>query len=178
MRKPILFPVLAFIFTFSGLAAAESSAGTPTKALYACAALTDPAARLACYDKEVANLKASEDTGEVRTVAMADVRKIERDAFGLSLPSLPQIFRRDNAQIDAPIEKITSNIKSINVHKVTKKITVTLENGQVWQQIDDTQLSRKKQKDAKSAEIRKASLGSFLLVLDGSGSAVRVRRVN
>ena len=56
------------------------------------------------------------------------------------------------------------------------KLRFTMENGQVWKQIDSTTLRNIGQAPW-TAEIRKASFGSFLLSLNG-GRAVRVERVN
>ena len=52
-------------------------------------------------------------------------------------------------------------------------------NGQVWEQIGTTKLRIPKVKNGVSntAEIRKAAIGSYLLQINGEGSAVRVKRV-
>jgi hypothetical protein len=76
------------------------------------------------------------------------------------------------------VEEVDVAISSITVNKVTRKATIRLENGQVWEQVDSEELSRSKVRRGKQANIRKAAMGSFLMVIDGSGTGIRVRRVN
>ena len=162
-------------------ATAEPALPRPTESLYACAEQTDDTARLACFDKAVADLKSAENTGKVKTVDVASIEKIERESFGFSLPSLSEVFRRDDTSgksTSAQVDEINLPIASISVSRVTRKATITLENGQIWEQIDSEELPRSKVRKAKQANIRKAAFGSFLMVIDGGGAGIRVRRVN
>jgi hypothetical protein len=177
---------IACVLGLSAAMAAPAAKGEtplprPTDPIYQCAAITPDADRLACFDKAVADLQSAEASGQVRTVDMAAVEKIERDSFGFSLPSLNEIFRRQEAPGKAPVpdvEEVDVAISSITVNKVTRKATIRLENGQVWEQVDSEELSRSKVRRGKQANIRKAVMGSFLMVIDGSGTGIRVRRVN
>lgn len=173
---------LAFFAALAALvpANAEQPLTRPTEALYACATETDDTVRLACFDTAVANLKAAENAGEVRTVDVSSIKQIERDSFGFSLPSLTEIFRRDESGkelLSQEVEEVILPIASISVNRVTRKATITLENGQVWEQVDSEELSRSKVRKGKEAKIRKASLGSYLMTING-GAGIRVRRVN
>ncbi|MFN7163477.1 MAG: hypothetical protein ACK4P2_01540 [Hyphomonas sp.] len=162
-------------------ALAQAPSARPTDPIYQCATKLDDAERLACFDKAVADLKVAESSGKVRTVDMAAVEKIERDSFGFSLPSLNEIFRREDASARATapeVEEVTFGITSISVNNVTRKATIRLENGQVWEQIDSEQLSRSKIRKSKEATIRKAALGSFMMTLDRGNAGIRVRRVS
>jgi len=60
-----------------------------------------------------------------------------------------------------------------------KKTRFFFDNGQVWEQTDGSKIRIPKVRNsvANTAIISKASLGSFLLRVNGKGSAVRVRRV-
>ncbi len=161
-------------------AVAETAPARPTDPIYQCASKADDAERLACFDKAVADLQQAETSGKVRTVDMAAVEKIERDSFGFSLPSLNEIFRRGETRERAasqPVEEVSLAIASISVNPVTRRATIRLENGQVWEQVDSEELSRSKVRKGKQATIRKAAMGSFLMVIDGSGAGIRVRRV-
>jgi hypothetical protein len=178
-RAAAAFGLSAAITSLSG-AVAETAPARPTDPIYQCASKADDAERLACFDKAVADLKQAETSGAVRTVDMAAVEKIERDSFGFSLPSLNEIFRRDETPEKAaaqPVEEVNLAIASITVNKVTRRATIKLENGQVWEQVDSEELSRSKVRKGKQASIRKASMGSFLMVIDGSGTGIRVRRI-
>lgn len=181
--KPSNFVSAVTLLMAAGIAlpaGAETPMPKPTDPIYACASQTDDALRLACFDKAVADLKAAESTGKVRTVDIASIEKLERDSFGFTLPSLSEMFRRDESSEKAGTEQVAEvvlDIASISVNKVTRKATIKLANGQVWEQIDSEEVSRSKVRKAKVATIRKASIGSFLMNLDG-GTAIRVRRIN
>lgn len=79
----------------------------------------------------------------------------------------------------------TESIKQVNLNIVKtqnfgyKKTRFFMDNGQVWEQTDTSRVRIPKiTKDKKPvAEIRKGSLGSFLLQIDGKGRAVNVKRV-
>ncbi|WP_262422463.1 hypothetical protein [Brevundimonas denitrificans] len=58
-----------------------------------CRAMTDPAARLSCYDTAVEALDAAERQGEVVVVDRAQVRESRRALFGFEMPSLPAFGR-------------------------------------------------------------------------------------
>jgi hypothetical protein len=179
-HRTALSTAIFAVFLGSSPVSAETAPARPTDAIYSCASKTVDAERLACFDKAVADLRGAETTGKVRTVDLAAVEKIERESFGFSLPSLTEVFRRSSGEgdaKDAPVENISSGIKSLIVNKITRKATIRLENGQTWEQIDSEELSRSKVRKAKQAEIRRAALGSFLMNIDG-GTAIRVRRVS
>jgi len=79
----------------------------------------------------------------------------------------------------------SNDIKSVNleIRKTTefgyKKTRFFFTNGQVWEQIDGSRARIPKVRDGKpnTAQISKATLKSFFLKVNGSGSAIRVRRV-
>ena len=78
-----------------------------------------------------------------------------------------------------------SDIKdvSLEIRKTTefgyKKTRFFMTNGQVWEQTDGAKVRIPKVRNgnANTADISKASLGSFLLRVNGKGAAIRVRRV-
>lgn len=164
-------------------ASADTPPARPTDSIYACTAISDDVARLKCFDTATAELKAAESSGQVRTIDVAAIEKIERESFGFTLPSLADVFRRgdrdgsDKSVADKQIDEVTLPIKSISVNRVTRKATVTLENGQVWEQIDSQEIPGNKVRKGKQATIKRASLGSFLMTIDG-GAGIRVKRVN
>ncbi len=183
MRMHRMAVILGLSATMAAIstASAETPPPRPTDPIYQCATKLDDAERLACFDKAVADLKLAETSGKVRTVDMAAVEKIERDSFGFSLPSLNEIFRREDSSATptAPeVAEVTFGITSISVNNVTRKATIKLENGQVWEQIDSEELSRSKIRKSKQATIRKAALGSFMMTLDRGNAGIRVRRVS
>lgn len=58
--------------------------------IFECRSITDDRERLACYDAAVGAV-AGQATGEVFVVDRARLEAVERDSFGLSVPSLPDL---------------------------------------------------------------------------------------
>ncbi len=75
------------------------------------------------------------------------------------------------------IEQIDNIIMTVTdvQESATRRLIVTLENGQVWQQLDDKRLHIK---TGETVTIRKASLGSFLMEKNSGSRAIRVKRIN
>ncbi|WP_162786369.1 hypothetical protein [Hyphomonas sp. CACIAM 19H1] len=161
------------------VAAAQTAPSNPIDPIYACQTIPADAERLACFDQAVATLKARETAGEVQTVDVAAIESIEKEAFGFSLPSLPSLFR-SQAGDTAPresVSEITVPVKSARIQGVTGKVVVVLENGQTWEQTDTVKANAFAIKKAKEARIRKASMGSYMLSLDGAAS-FRAKRIS
>ena len=66
-------------------------AGDPVSGILACRQITDQAARLECFDRTSGQLQTARDSGDVAIVLREDVEAVERDTFGLDLPSLPRL---------------------------------------------------------------------------------------
>lgn len=141
--------------------------------VYACANITEPQARLACFDSAVAALKTAEARGEFAAVDANRVRQIERDAFGFSLPSLPRLGLPGRR--DAEEEQIQTQVMKIARRgRFEGKPSFTMENGQVWVVLEGRE--NRNLLDGAEVTIRRASLGSYLLSAEKGGPAQRVRR--
>ena len=145
-------------------------------AVLGCIAIERDKRRLACYDESVGRLEAAEAAGEVTTISKSEVEEIERDSFGFSLPSiarnvLPRFGGEDDEQL-ARVEEAVASVRRLNYDN----LRITLEIGQVWEQTDTQRIRYSTRNGVESAEIKKASLGSFKMKLDG-GRAFRVKRV-
>ena len=57
-------------------------------------------------------------------------------------------------------------------------LTIYLEDGQIWRQIDTTYITGSRIRKAETVTIKKAAFGSFLMKLDDSNTTFRVRRLN
>lgn len=173
--------VIAGGIAISGAASAEDSTGSPTGAIYACAAITIDAERLACFDSAVADLRSKEQAGVVQTIDVAKIQEIEKEAFGFAMPSLPKLFNRSaeasGGSDQEAIEEITVAVKSARIQGVTGRVIVVLENGQTWEQIDTAKVNSYSLRKAKEARVKKAALGSFMMSIDG-GRAFRVKRTS
>lgn len=139
--------------------------------LMACREVADSAARLACFDAAAGALDAAERDGEVVVFDRAGVAETRRQLFGFEMPTLPRLFGPSNAVPE--IESIETTLQSA-VLVGEGRWVFRLEDGSVWRQIDSERV-RFRNRPGEVVRVRKASLGSFLLTVDGS-RAVRVRR--
>ena len=152
----------------------------PVDKVYACADIADSTARLACYDAAVAGLRQAQSAGNVAVVSRAQIQAAEKEAFGLNQPSLSELARSATRTPAAPgpgpqeLDAITLSVKALQ-RRPDGTYRFTMENGQVWDQIDTYDLGRTL-KAPMSAVIRKAAIGSYMLKADGR-TAVRVERV-
>jgi hypothetical protein len=141
------------------------------RALSECRSITDPTERLACFDKTAAALDEAQTKGEVVVVDRQQAQEVKRQAFGFRLDAL-SIFDRGGPK-DRGEDAITALAQSAhrgaNGHWI-----INLEGGAVWRQIDDEELSREPHQGS-AIRIRKATLGSFMMNVDGQ-PGIRVHR--
>ena len=140
--------------------------------VYACAAVSVEAERLACYDQAVGRLRQAQTSGEVVAVDRAQAEEIERDAFGFSLPSLPRLFGRER-DAEPTFSELQLEIARVE-HRTNQPARFTMSNGQVWTQIGTEGVRHVRTGGA--VRIRRAALGSFLMSVEAGGAAIRVRR--
>ena len=129
-----------------GSAAASAASGASAEKGTRCAAIADDATRLACYDADFRTPVAPEKSFGIE-------RRLSRETE--TLPSLRARITSIQAQRDGALR-------------------VTLDNGQVWQQLD-----RKGQAQWAVGDelvIDRAALGSFIAAEGNSKRGVRVRR--
>jgi hypothetical protein len=167
---------LVTVTFISGLATSALAAGEsqPTpKAVQAaidCRKLTDDAARLACYDSAVDALGKQLAQGEVVAVDHAQVQQVKRQAFGFMMPSLSLFDRGGTPEEMSQVVLAVESAQRMG----DGKWLLRLEGGQVWRQIDTGDFSRDPKPGAK-ATIKKAMLGSYMMMIGGH-SPVRVHR--
>jgi hypothetical protein len=142
------------------------------KALTDCRAITDGAARLACFDEAAARLDAAERAGEVVVLDREQVRTAKREAFGFSIPSL-SLFDRDERQREEEVNQIDTEVASASRDGFGKWV-VNTRNGQTWRQTDTRALPRVRTGD--KVELRRGALGSFFMRVGGQ-PGVRAERV-
>lgn len=141
--------------------AAEPSGGQ------ACAVIDDAGSRLACYDEAFGRT----DGGvESKSLLSGDAARGQEE-FGLSEMAI-RARDPEKARETLP-ESITAAVTEIG-RRPTGELVVTLDNGHVWTQIEVDSKGRVKVGD--TVTVRKASLGSYLLITPNR-IATRVRRV-
>lgn len=147
----------------------------PTRAaivdrLMDCRKVADDGARLACYDQAAGALETAEAKGDVVIVDREQARQVRRQAFGFSMPSL-SLFEKGETQEE--LENVAGVLDSARQNNAGKWV-IKLQDGAIWTQVDANELHRTPKAGA-PVKIRQASMGSFIMSIDGGGG-FRVRR--
>lgn len=156
--KTALLPVL-WLLPFAHCVAAGAS--------HECAAIAEPGARLACYDAAFPPVD-----GAAVAAAAADPEQQRRD-FGLSVQ---QKRERTPALLRPPEgpDRVEARVADITYRKTGHRV-IRLDNDQIWQLVDVSDKGPLKEGDA--IVVRKAALGSFMLVTPAR-VALRARRIH
>ena len=107
---------------------------------------------------------------EVASAPPAAVQAVRKQAFGFTLPSL-NLF--EHGAKPEEINEVVLTVESARQNPDGKWV-LELEGGQIWRQIDTGEFSRDPKPGAK-ATIKKAMLGSYMMMIGGH-SPVRVHR--
>lgn len=154
----------------------EPSESSYVIALRDCQAKTDAAERLACYDTAVASIVAASSEGEVRVVDREEVREARRKLFGFTLPDLG-IFGgksdREDPEQEEEFTTLNTTITGVRASGTTY-VLVTAE-GAEWQ-LDELPARLMRPKVGQPLEIKKGSLSSYFLRINGQ-KGVKGRRV-
>jgi len=167
---------LVAVLTISGPALAQPKPRDRVVAiqkLIDCRALTDNAARLACFDTTAAALDQAEAKGEIVVIEKEQVKAVRKQAFGFSLPSLNLFDRGNKSESVEPLDRITATLTRAYQNSGGKWV-MELEGGAVWIQTDTEPLPRGA-KTGSTVEIRQAALGSFMVNVDKQ-RAIRAQR--
>ena len=161
-----------------GSALAQTNVGelpAGVKRVLDCRTVQPDPARLACYDAAVAELGKLISTGQVVSVDQEQVTKVRRQAFGFHLPSL-DLFQKGTSTAKTPdIEQVSGVVETARQNGEGKWV-IRLEDGAVWTQIEFPRSWPAGRRRAPRSKIRKASLGTYFMNLDGQ-RALRVERV-
>lgn len=158
---------VAIAMSLSGISMAAASEDV-FAAIVTCKAIANDAARLRCLDKAVATVgsKTSDASFGLKEVRPAS------DAFSTASLSVKDVERDD----DGDVEAIASVVRKWS-YDPSGRITVELENGQVWRQVDDAQVHLAKgSKAPHRVRIARASFGSFTMTVNGLTRGYKVRR--
>lgn len=183
MPRPRLLQVLMLLA--ANLAVAVDAACVDD--VQRCARLTDDLARLECYD-QVARRLAGTNAQPQADASAAAVSGTATTANRPSSPShvtapppatpgadfgLSEAAKQARDPEKAKQDSISAGVAAV-ARRLTGEMVVTLADGQVWAQLDPD--TRAKVKVGDTVTIRRAALGSYLLVTP-SGIATRVKRL-
>jgi hypothetical protein len=176
MSTRLFHAAAALLVAGTGAASAKDKALTPApqayKDLVQCKEITDPAARLACYDEKVGKLEQAAATGELVVSDRATVKEAQRGLFGFKLPSLKLFGGGDDDEDEIKsIEGVVASARTFGYGSWR----ITLQDGSVWEQIDDERPVFDPAKGDK-VKIYKAALGTYKMNISDQ-RAIKVRRV-
>lgn len=134
-----------------------------------CRDLVDPNQRLACLDAASSALDQALRSGQILIVDRSQAQEAQRQAFGTAEAD----DRQDLIPAEAPVQAIETKLVEATLGS-DGRWRFVLEDGSVWRQIDTDRVSIRN-RAGEPVRIRRAALGSYLLVVGRSG-AIRVRR--
>jgi len=141
------------------------------QALIACRAISDAAARLSCFDRQVAAIDDAEARSDLVIVDRQQIRSTRRSLFGLTLPRIALL---ESGGQDTLPQEVEGKIRSVSGTPDGKWV-FQLEDA-VWRttEVNAFQADPKAGEDVK---IRRGPLGSYKLSVEGRSAlrAVRVR---
>lgn len=169
------YAITALVLLFAPAAAAQTDSGQPPRpesleGVYACAEVSDDAQRLACYDAAVGRMRQAESEGQFVAVDRGQVQTMRRESFGLTLPAITNLFGGgDNDALDS----IELQVERVLPRSDGRHVFV-MSDGQRWTQVEPRRASNVRAGD--TVTVRRAALGSYMLVGERGGLAHRVRR--
>ena len=138
------------------------------QAVLDCQKQTDPAKRLACYDKAVGAMADATDKKDLVIVDRESIRATKRGLFGISLPKVKIFGGNDDVDVDS----IESTIASTYSAKDGMSM-FALADGSRWKQTDGRYTFPKA---GQKIVVKRAALGSFMANVNGQ-PAIRVLRL-
>jgi hypothetical protein len=156
--------VMALSAAPAALAQTKAQRAAIVQKLLDCKAITDNAARLACYDQSAAAFDQAEAKGDVVVIDREQAREVRKQAFGFTLPSI-SIFQKGEAkeEVDNYDGVVDTARRDGGGHWVIK-----LQDGALWAQVGAEDLF-KTPKPGMKVKIRKAALGSYMMVVGDQG---------
>lgn len=173
--KHLLLPrALLFATLLPGLASAAAS----DEELLRCRALADVSARVACYDALPVGARAAPaaaaPAAATGTAAAAAAAAPVPKALAAQPPSPAAVAGFGMERVGSELSEIRSRISG-RFEGWTPRARLRLDNGQVWQVVDDS--SGFYDLPSPQVTVRRAAMGTFLMEIEGARRAPRVRRV-
>ena len=148
-----------------------SAQSTLLSGLYACEGLSGEAAQLSCFKAETAKLRAGEGSGAVLTAPRDPAAAPQAAVQNSAEPEFAPLAKDKPKGAKSQTVAIRSTSTNGNGY-----VRFTLENGEVWQQIEKARV-RLGKGDSDALTIKRKSLGSFMGTVNDKRPSFRVRRV-
>jgi hypothetical protein len=160
----------------TGQASAQADAPPPSiQALAACRTLTDPAARLACYDRAAGELEQAVAAKSVVVLDKAEVAQTRRSLFGLRLPKLKIFGGGEDGDDGGELKELTAKVTEVRPLGYGKW-RLMLDDGAPWETTEPLGTFARDPVVGDTVNIRRGMAGYFLKI--GRQNAVRARRIN
>lgn len=178
--------------------AAPGVSAQPTEAeaidrTIACRDIENDLDRLKCLDNAAETLAV---TRIIREEEIAEKKQEERSLFGLGKPKDKSQEKREvvaeteeefggeylpknRLENDASrLKKISAKVAEIRVNRFGK-VTLTLDNGQVWRQLDSDNKTIRFGKEDKlyTARVKRSTFGNYMLTIEELKRTIRVKRI-
>ncbi len=153
------------------------------EALTKCRQIEEIAKRVVCYDKIVDSHFPVETAPPPETTLLPETTPPPEISKSNAVPDAQFLFGKTDADANRIVEaslaikqigQIEAEVTDVRKSAI-KKLTVTLDNGQIWRQLDNQPMLLK---SGETVIVRKASLGSFLMQKQSGSRSIRVKRVN
>ena len=166
---------VAVAVMLAGAAAAKDKAPPPQawQDMVKCRQIAEPAARLACFDAQVAKVEQATANGDLVLADRESIRRTKRGLFGFGIPG-GGLLGESDARNPEEISEIDTTIGSARQFGYGLW-RITLADGSVWEQTDDAKLLFDPHGGSK-VHIYKGTMGTFRVNIDGQ-RALKMRRV-
>ena len=168
--KKMLTPMLLMMLLIQLLATSYPGLAAE-RSLFECRQIRESEERVQCYDKIVDALTSGPSitttTDNHEQVAKPDAQAL----FGKDATETSRIVEQTLAieKLDQIQARVTGLKRSVD-----KKFTITLDNGQIWRQIDNQRIPLRNED---RIIIREATLGSYLMEKHSGSGSIRVKRL-
>ena len=138
-----------------------------------CRQIVEPAARLACFDTQIARVEQATAAGDLVLADRESIRRTKRGLFGFGIPGGGLLGESGdkNAEEISEIDGTISAARQFGYGSWR----ITLADGSVWEQVDDAKLVFDPKKGSK-VHIYKGTMGTYRANIDGQ-RALKMRRV-
>jgi hypothetical protein len=172
MRFAVALAALAILVPAGASAQSREEQEQAIEKTLECRTIEDDAERLACLDRGAEELSKTRFFFESEAAEAKPQMETEEQFGSESVPE--ERKKRDETKL----KRIASKIAEIRV-RTNNRATFTLENGQVWRQLDsDDHVLHFYDKDRLyEATIKRSLFNNYMMKISGMGKAIRVERV-
>ena len=138
-----------------------------------CITIKDQQDRLACYDRATSSLIEAHKKGDVIILDKDRLETAQKQAFGLKLPDI-KFFESLGSKSNTQLNQITLILSKAR-QGADGYWTLTMEDGQIWHQIEE-ESHFSDPKLGGQVTIKKGAVGNYFLKMDNQ-RAIRVERI-